>query len=73
MDDRTKQLMAMVGSALDQANLAYSMLVDHLTPEEPELVASDDPEICQHPDRFNLETGGGSVQMCASCGVIPEL
>lgn len=68
MDDREKQLMAMLGSALDQANLAFSMLADLLTPEEPDPIASDDPEICQHPHVLPLETAGNVVTMCADCG-----
>lgn len=68
VDDKTKQLLAMVGSALDQANLAFTLLADHLTVEEPEPIASDDPATCQHPTVMKLEAGARTELMCETCG-----
>lgn len=72
LDAKTEQLLVMLGSALETANAAYSMLVDHMSEDNPPAVVnptrSSDPDLCMHPLQMTLDVDPPHL-MCKDCGM----
>lgn len=61
-------LIRAIDTSIHQTTTLFSMLLDELygtdEPEIPQLIATEDPSTCQHPDSIQIL----DQQLCNSCG-----